>query len=287
MRRWTSRFLLPAAVALAAISSGCGGGGNSGGGGGAKVQVTVSPQATIVTLNSTQQFAAAVTGASTVAIAATNGAVRATNVVTITTSSAHGFAVGHVVTVSGVTDSSFSGTFIIVSVPTATTFTYAQTAADATSGGGTVANISVNWFVSDVQGGNSTVGTITTTGLYTAPDALPPPATATITSTGVARASNVVTITTSAAHNFVVNQLVIIAGVTDSSFNGSFVIATVPTTTTTFTYAQSGSNATSGSGTVTSYAVKIKAVSVADSSFNGTFTIASVPTTASFTYAQT
>jgi hypothetical protein len=39
--------------------------------------------------------------------------------------------------IGGVTDSSFNGTFTIVSVPSATTFTYAQTAANATSGNGT------------------------------------------------------------------------------------------------------------------------------------------------------
>lgn len=269
MRRRTSRILLPALLLLAVISSNCGGGGGSSDGSSGKVQVTVSPQATLVTLSGTQLFSVAVTGTSTIQIAATTGAVRATNVVTITTSTAHGLAVGHTVTIAGVTDSTFLGTFVITSVPTATTFTYAQTAADASSGSGTVANVSVNWFVNDVQGGNATVGTITTAGLYTAPDSLPPPATATISSTGAARASNVVTITTTAAHNFLVGQLVILSGVTDTSFNGSFVINTVPSTTT-FTYSQSANNATSGSGTITSYVVKVKAVSVADSSASAT-----------------
>ncbi|MCL4523304.1 MAG: hypothetical protein M1451_05250, partial [Acidobacteria bacterium] len=269
MRRWTSRFLLPAALALAVMASGCSSGGRSGGGTSGKVVVTVSPSATIVTLNSTQQFSAAVTGASTIAIAATNGAVRASNVVTITTSAAHGVAVGNSVTISGVSDATFIGTFTVVSVPSSTTFTFSQTAADATSGGGTVANVSVNWLVNDVAGGNSSVGTITSAGLYTAPDVLPTPVTATITSSGAARAANVVTITTSAAHNFVVNQLIIVSGVTDTSFNGSFIISTVPSTTT-FTYAQTGTDVSSGGGTVTSYAVTIKATSVADSTASGT-----------------
>jgi hypothetical protein len=42
-------------------------------------------------------------------------------------------------------------------------------------------NTSVNWFVSGVAGGNSTVGTISTTGLFQAPAAVPSPATVTIT----------------------------------------------------------------------------------------------------------
>ena len=42
-------------------------------------------------------------------------------------------------------------------------------------------NTSVNWFVNNVAGGNSTVGTISTTGLFQAPAAVPSPATVTIT----------------------------------------------------------------------------------------------------------
>jgi len=42
-------------------------------------------------------------------------------------------------------------------------------------------NTSVTWYVNQVQGGNTTVGTISTTGLFTAPAAVPSPATVTIT----------------------------------------------------------------------------------------------------------
>jgi DNA-binding beta-propeller fold protein YncE len=259
--------LLVAFLALAVISTSCGGGGNSSSS--SKVQVSISPQAVAVTLNGTQLFQAGVIGSATIKIAATNGAVRASNVVTITTTTAHGFAAGQTVTVTGVTDTSFDGNFVVVSAPSTTTFTYAQTAADASSGNGTVGSISVNWFVNDVQGGNTTLGTITSAGLYTAPSAFPPPVTASITPTGAVRASNVVTITTSAAHDLIAGQTVIITGVTDTSFNGTFVIASVPSTTT-FTFNQTANNASSGNGTVTSFAVKIKAVSLADSSATAT-----------------
>jgi hypothetical protein len=67
------------------------------------------------------------------------GAVRATNVVTLKTTSAHGYAVGNVVAVSGVTDASFNGLYTIASTPLTTTLTFAQTGADVTSGGGQVA----------------------------------------------------------------------------------------------------------------------------------------------------
>jgi len=78
-------------------------------------------------------------------VAAPTGAVRAANVVTITTTSAHGLSVGQGVTISGVADTSFDGTFVVCGPPTAgcitpttTTFTYQQIAPPATSGGGTV-----------------------------------------------------------------------------------------------------------------------------------------------------
>jgi LysM repeat protein len=68
-------------------------------------------------------------------IAAGSGAARAGGTVTITTRAPHGFPDGVTVTVAGVADGSFDGAFI-ATVPTATTFTYAQAGADATSGGG-------------------------------------------------------------------------------------------------------------------------------------------------------
>ncbi len=54
------------------------------------------------------------------------------NVATLTSSAAHGFAVGMEITVSGV-DATFNGEYTITTVPTATTFTYAKTAADVAS----------------------------------------------------------------------------------------------------------------------------------------------------------
>jgi hypothetical protein len=56
----------------------------------------------------------------------------ASNIATITTSTTHGFAVGDYVVVSGV-DATFNGTYLVASVPTTTTFTYAKTATNVTS----------------------------------------------------------------------------------------------------------------------------------------------------------
>lgn len=77
----------------------------------------------------------------TISIVSPTGAVRLSNQVTITTTTAHNLQVNNIVQVANVLDSSFNGTFQITAVPTSTTFTYAQTAADASSGTGTVSNI--------------------------------------------------------------------------------------------------------------------------------------------------
>jgi len=65
------------------------------------------------------------------------GANRTNGVSTITTSTVHGCLAGQTVAIAGVTDATFNGTFAIVSVPSATTFTYTQAAADSASGNGT------------------------------------------------------------------------------------------------------------------------------------------------------
>jgi hypothetical protein len=54
------------------------------------------------------------------------------NVATLTTSTAHGFAIGETVTVSGI-DSTFNGTHVITGVPLTTTFTFAKTATNVVS----------------------------------------------------------------------------------------------------------------------------------------------------------
>jgi len=70
-------------------------------------------------------------------IVAVDGAVRLGNVTTFTTTVAHGFRRGEKITVSGVTDPSFDGTFYVTSTPTETTFKVSQTGSNASSGGGT------------------------------------------------------------------------------------------------------------------------------------------------------
>jgi DNA-binding beta-propeller fold protein YncE len=264
-------------VMLASCSGGGGGGGRGGTGG---ITVIVSPGAALVQLNQTLQLTAAVTGAPSVNIATSNGAVRANNVVTITTTQPHGFTVGQVVTITGVTDTTFLGSFIIASVPSTTTLTYNQTGSDATSGGGSIPQNNVTWQVNGVAGGNAMTGTISATGLYTAPSALIPATTATITPTGASRMTNTVTITTTAAHGFNVGQVVSILGVTDPPP----VMATITS---------SGAVRTSNVVTITTTAAhtfvagqQVTISGVVDASFNGAFTISSVPSSTTFTFSQ-
>lgn len=90
----------------------------------------VSPQITL-TSGSTKTIAAAPTGA-----------VRVNNIVTITTTAAHGLSAGQYVTISGVSDTTFNnatGTAVLILfTPSGTTFTFSQVGPAATSGAGTV-----------------------------------------------------------------------------------------------------------------------------------------------------
>jgi hypothetical protein len=64
----------------------------------------------------------------------------------------------------------------------------------------------------------------------------------------ISRASNVVTVTTAVATGMLATDQVIIAGVTDTSYNGTFPIASI-IDATHFTYAQTGANSSSSGGT--------------------------------------
>lgn len=67
-------------------------------------------------------------------VVAIGGAARSSNVVTVTTGTAHGLAVGETAVLadvdSGSETNAFSGSHTVVSVPTTTTFTFAQTGAN-------------------------------------------------------------------------------------------------------------------------------------------------------------
>jgi hypothetical protein len=195
-------------------------------------------------------------------------AVRTTNVVTITTAANHKFITGMSVLIAGVTDTSFNGTFT-VTVTGATTFTYAQTATNASSTGGTAALPvadrrpeslafipSFSWTI-DNWGGESLAvassdgrllhwqegeGQATIVGIEPI--------------TSISRVSNVATVTTTWNHGFTNGDTVIIAGNSVGSLDGTYTITSVPSLTT-FTYANSGTNATGTGGTASAPAAEL------------------------------
>lgn len=82
------------------------------------------------------------TGSTAALNTATGGATTATSgtgtVATITTTSAHNLAVGDIVTVAGITPTGYNGTYSVASIPTTTTFTYANTTTGSQTVAGTV-----------------------------------------------------------------------------------------------------------------------------------------------------
>jgi hypothetical protein len=78
--------------------------------------------------------------------AAPTGAVRSSNVVTITTTAAHGLQIGDNAFHSGIADNSFNVVGTITAVPSSTTYQFSQVGANATSGGGTVGLLEQKFF---------------------------------------------------------------------------------------------------------------------------------------------
>jgi hypothetical protein len=82
-----------------------------------------------------------------------------TGIVTITTTGSHGLNIGQSITIAGVTDPSFNGTFTIQDVPSPTMLTYAQAGATASSGSGTVTGLPLaNIMLAQTSQGTCTAG---------------------------------------------------------------------------------------------------------------------------------
>lgn len=124
--------------------------------------------------------------------------------------------------------------------------------------------------------------------------------------TNKALTSNIATVTTAVAHGLSIGDTVSITNV-DTTFNGTYVVLTVPTTTT-FTYAKTFTNvastAVTSSWTITNKALnsniatittsashgfvagKYVTISGVDTTFNGTYEVLEAPTTTTFTYKR-
>ncbi len=177
------RFVkLAAALFLGALLSACGGNGMP-------VGITLSPTAAVVVVNGTQQFTGNVTGTSNTNVTWSVGTSGGTPIVggntTLGTISTTGLYTApatvpnpNVVIVTAAATANptqyitatvtiDSGVRVLVNpiaatIGTGETFTFTATVTGTS-------NLTVNWLVNSQPGGNSSIGTITNTGLYAAP----------------------------------------------------------------------------------------------------------------------
>lgn len=209
------------------------------------------------------------------AAAATAGASEAGGIVTIRTTTPHGFVVGQAVTITGVVNSvppaigpvaGYEGTFLITGTPSTTSFTYVGPAGGLPSAGdGTataVSNANAGYYVIGPAGAryNSAVRHPKLPATYVSPGMVvtgnpkpigPSP-------TGVSHVGADVTIQTTVAHGFAVGDKVVINGVAIPAYDNTagnpfFIILSVPTPTS-FTYSDPGlgvGTPDSGGGTAT------------------------------------
>ena len=200
------------------------------------------------------------------------------NTVTITTSAAHGLSAGQILVISNISVAGYNGIFTVATTPTATTFTYTNPNSQLAASGAGVCNALVN-----------------------------------ATAVSATEIGNTCTVTTAVAHGFVPGQTVTNSNFAIVGYNGSFVIASVPSTTTfTFVNAISGLAATGAGDCVEQFlATQINAsasgsivtittanahgltvgqtvliTNFAVAGYNGQFTITSVPTSTTFTYTN-
>jgi hypothetical protein len=211
--------------------------------------------------------------ASTTNVTISNKAL-ASNVATITTSTAHGIIPTQTISIYNV-DTTFNGVHDVIATPSANTFTFALSSANVASTATTANSKSIT-----SKSITNFVGTLTTSAShgFTVGD--------TVVISGVDGASktvnnkllvaNVATLTTSTAHGGNIGDTVTVSGV-DSTFNGVYYIDNV-TSDTTFTYQKIAAN-------VTSTAVVGGSVSIAVpiSVFDGARTIIETPTSTTFT----
>lgn len=178
--------------------------------------------------------------------------VDSSNTSTATTASAHNLPVGATVVVSGATvDTDLNDTYLILTVPSSTTFTF--TTADVSDATFTETTLQAVAHSGSVVGlikivDSSTTGTATTSAAH----GLKPGNQVVITGadevtfartdstlTNITVSTDVATVTTAAVHNLVIGNPVVVSGATvDTDLNGTYTIATVPTSKT-FTFATS------------------------------------------------
>jgi hypothetical protein len=155
---------------------------------GSSVAVSITPSSIGLQLGGTEQFSASVSGSSNTAVTWLVNGTAGGNAV-LGTISTTGFysapsnmpPAAIAVTAQSMAQPSASANAnvqlsvpsVAVSIsPTIASITEGKTQQFSTQVSGTT-NTSVNWFVSGIAGGNSSIGTVSSSGLYTAPTSLP------------------------------------------------------------------------------------------------------------------
>lgn len=235
------RFLLPVCIISLLLLGACGGSSSSSTG----ISISISPTSATVALSATEQFTA------TVKDATDTGVIWQVNGVTGGNAS-YGYISGSglytapatapsspTVTItaisaasSGKTASATVTVAAAVSIsPTSTSVVAAQTAQFSASVNFS-SNTRVSWQVNGIAGGNSTVGTINSNGLYTAPNAPPTPSTVTVTAVASADSTRTAsaTVTVTAAPIVISPSSATIGAAGQQAFTATLLSATIQPT---------------------------------------------------------
>src|SRR6266480_4591326 len=170
------------------------------------VSVTISPILATVAAGGTQQFSAVVQNTSNTAVTWQVNGVTGGNATVGTISSSGLYTAPGVVpnpatvTVTAVSQADATKSAaaqVTITAATTASVTISPTTATVAAGGTqqfsavvqNTSNTAVTWQVNGVTGGNATVGTISSSGLYTAPGVVPNPATVTVTAVSQADAT--------------------------------------------------------------------------------------------------
>jgi len=170
------------------------------------VSVTISPTSATVAAGGTQQFSAVVQNTSNTAVTWQVNGVTGGNATVGTISSSGLYTAPGVVpnpatvTVTAVSQADATKSAaaqVTITAATTVSVTISPTSATVAAGGTqqfsavvqNTSNTAVTWQVNGVTGGNATVGTISSSGLYTAPGVVPNPATVTVTAVSQADAT--------------------------------------------------------------------------------------------------
>lgn len=260
------------------------------------VTVTVSPKTATVTTGLTQQFSASVTNTSNTAVtwqvngvnggSATTGTISATGLYTAAATVPAGAVTVKAISQADNTKSDTATVTVVLPVSVTMSPKTASVQAGLTKQfTATVANTSntaVTWQVNSVTGGNFTVGTVSASGLYTAPTTVPASNPVTVKAISVAdnTKSDTATVTITAAVTVTVSPK---TATVVTSTTKQFTATVTNTSNTSVTWQVNnvtGGSATTGTISATGLytapaavpagAVTVKAISVADNTKSDT-----------------